>query len=234
MKGKHTKLKKFLATMALVWMLSVTGLVLIASAQEAPPPANPGGTEPASAPASSGSTSKDAGVKAEELFYRFTYKGADSTAAENATDKEKQAAADKQAANDAGTTSGTKIGAVNALPNISWQATLTAIIKILLNITSGITLLALTVGGTMMVISQSNPDLLEKGKKITFYSVAGLIVIAVSYAVVIGVSELEIFEGGYGGGAAESSAPTKTEKPASPDAETGITGENETKPIPQK
>jgi hypothetical protein len=95
---------------------------------------------------------------------------------------------------------GTKIGAVNALPKKDWQTTLAEVIKLLLNVSGGLTLLSFTVGGVMMIVSQGNGDLLEKGKKITYYSVAGLVIIAVSYAVVIGVSELQFFTPGAGGG----------------------------------
>ena len=87
----------------------------------------------------------------------------------------------------------TKLAAVNRLPNVPWQTALANIVKMLLNITGAITLVAFTVGGTMMVVSSGNTNMLEQGKKITMYSIAGLVIIAVSYALVIGVSELQIF-----------------------------------------
>jgi hypothetical protein len=138
--------------------------------------------------------SQDAGVSADELFQRFKYTT---------------------------TTTGTKLDAVNALPQKDWKATLTGIIKILLNISGALTLLSFTVGGVMMIVSQGNGDLLEKGKRITYYSVAGLVIIAVSYAVVIGVSELQIFTPGAGGGGQQSSSSTPAAPAAAP-------GENST------
>lgn len=152
-------------------------------------------TDPAVPAGSSGTTgsqtpaSKDAGVSADELFKRFTYTTP---------------------------TTGTKLDAVNNLPQKDWKASLTSIIKILLNISGALTLLSFTVGGVMMIVSQGNGDLLEKGKRITYYSVAGLVIIAVSYAVVIGVSELQIFTPGAGGGGQQSgsSAPAAPAAPA--------------------
>ncbi len=152
-------------------------------------------TDPAVPAGSSGTTgsqapaSQDAGVSADELFQRFTY----------TTE-----------------TTGTKLDAVNNLPQKDWKASLTSIIKILLNISGALTLLSFTVGGVMMIVSQGNGDLLEKGKRITYYSVAGLVIIAVSYAVVIGVSELQIFTPGAGGGGQQSgsSAPAAPAAPA--------------------
>jgi hypothetical protein len=93
-------------------------------------------------------------------------------------------------------TTGTKIGAVAALPDASWQAALTSVIKILLNITGAIALIAFTAGGVMMVVSNGNSDTLDRGKKVVIYAMGGLIVIAVSYAIVIGVSELQFFTPG--------------------------------------
>lgn len=192
--------------MALVWILSIAGTGLIVTAKEGTEPAVPAGSdnsEPAGA--NSGSESTDKGVSADDLFYRFEYQDPTKT-----TPKEKAAASNAL-------TDGTKIGTVNALPNVTWQKALTEIIKLLLNITGGLTLIAITIGGTMMVVSQGNPDLLEKGKKVTYYSIAGLVIIAVSYAIVIGVSELQFFSGGTAGGDAtgqETAAPAAGEVPA--------------------
>lgn len=93
-------------------------------------------------------------------------------------------------------TTGTKIGAVGALPDATWQATLTSVIKILLNITGAIALVAFTAGGVMMVVSNGSEENLGRGKKVVIYAIGGLIVIAVSYALVIGVSELQFFTPG--------------------------------------
>ncbi len=86
-----------------------------------------------------------------------------------------------------------KTAAVAALPNSSWQATLASIVVMLLNITGALALISFTVGGVMMVVGGQNPDMLEKGKKIVMYSLIGLVIIAASYAIVLGVSQLEFF-----------------------------------------
>lgn len=155
---------------------------------QAPPPAN-SGSGTATPPKS------EVTVTADDLLYQFNYKG---------TTEEQMA--------------GTKIGAVNALPRATWTKTLAEVIKMLLNITGGLALLAFTVGGTMMVLSSGNGDLLEKGKKITITAIAGLVIIAVSYALVIGVSELQLLAPGSGTGAGEQ-APAAT-----PNSESNVAG----------
>ena len=165
---KHTYAKMLLS---LAVGLLILPSICVAN-NGAPPPATP--DPPAGSSTAAGgtgtATSKDAPVTANELLYQFNYKG---------TTPEQMA--------------GTKIGAVNALPNTTWTKALAEIVKILLNISGALALLAFTVGGAMMVFSSGNGDLLEKGKKVTIYAIAGLIIIAVSYALVIGVSELQIF-----------------------------------------
>lgn len=109
-------------------------------------------------------------------------------------------------------TAKTKIGAVNALPHNTWQAALTGLVNILLNIAGALTLLALTVGGVFMITAHGSTDMLDKGKKIVLYAIGGLIVIAVSYAIVIGVSSLQFFTPGTPGttGAGAPAAGTAT------------------------
>lgn len=188
---------------ALLTMLVLALLLPAVTFAQAPPPANPTGSGTSGTGSTGTPTSQDATVTANELLYQFNYKG---------TTPEQMA--------------GTKIGAVNALPNTTWTKALAEIVKILLNISGALALLAFTVGGAMMVFSSGNGDLLEKGKKITVYAIEGLVIIAVSYALVIGVSELQIFPdsgdatpaaGGSGqpapatppGGAQNTGSPTK-------------------------
>ncbi len=91
---------------------------------------------------------------------------------------------------------GNQIATVRSLPNKSWQQTLASVVTTLLNITGALALLAFTVGGVTMVIGSHKTETLEKGKKIVVYSLIGLVIIAVSYAIVIGVAELEFFTAG--------------------------------------
>ena len=76
-----------------------------------------------------------------DLFYQFKYQDVKNTQG-----------------NSVDVTNQTKIGAVNNLPNATWQQTVTSLIKILLNISGGLTLLGLTVGGVFMVIANGSTD----------------------------------------------------------------------------
>jgi|GEM_PF-606538 len=124
----------------------------------------------------------DGQVTESELFYNFQYKNAD--------------------------TSTSKIGAVSRIVSTkTWQQVLADVIKILLNISGALALLALTISGVTMITARGKPDLFDKGKKILGYALAGLVIIAVSYAIVVGVSDLQFFTPGAGGGAVSN--PTK-------------------------
>lgn len=171
MKNTSHTIRKFLAILGLMF-----ALLPIAVLADPPPPAGAppaaggtGGTSPAG--------SKDASVTPDELFYNFTYKGASATSMTT-----------------------TNIGAVNAIySNQSWQMVLANIIKMLLNVSGGLALIGLTVGGVYMVTARGKPDVFDKAKKILVFSITGLIVISISYALVIGVSNLQFFTPGAGG-----------------------------------
>ena len=67
-----------------------------------------------------------------------------------------------------------------------------------------------------MITARGDTGTLDKGKKIVAYAIAGLVVIAVSYAVVVGVSELQFFTPGTAGGSGSTSGSgsTATSTPA--------------------
>lgn len=131
-------------------------------------------------PPASEDSSLSATATPDELFYKFSY--GTSSGGQNAT--------------------GTNIGAVNAIATTnSWQIVLANVVKTLLNVSGGLALIALTVGGVFMVTARGKPEQIDKGKKIVVFAVTGLIIIAVSYALVIGVSSLQFFTPGAGGGA---------------------------------
>lgn len=109
-----------------------------------------------------------------------------------------------------GNNAGTKIGAVANLPDTPWQTALAEVIKILLNISGAVALIAFTAGGVMMVVSNGNSDTLDRGKKVVIYAIAGLVIIAVSYALVIGVSELQFFTPGTTSNQTSSDGSTTT------------------------
>ncbi len=93
---------------------------------------------------------------------------------------------------------GSKLAAVQALPQTSWAVSIAAIIKIILNITGAITLGILTYGGYLMATARGDTKMVDKGKSTLTFAIIGLVVIAASYAIVLGVSELQVFNPGTG------------------------------------
>lgn len=93
----------------------------------------------------------------------------------------------------------TNIGAVNKLANKkSWPQILSGIIKILLNISGGLALVSFTAGGVMFISARGATDLIDKAKKLIFYSLIGLIIIAAAYGLVYGVANIQFFTAGTG------------------------------------
>ncbi len=85
----------------------------------------------------------------------------------------------------AGSTS--KIGLVNNLPKGDWTQIMASVINIVLAITGSLAFASFTFGGVMMVTAQGNDEQIRKGKNILFWSVLALVIIAASYAIVIGI-----------------------------------------------
>lgn len=90
----------------------------------------------------------------------------------------------------------TKLALVNNLPNLTINELTASIIKILLAVCGSFALISFTVGGIIMITAQGDESKISKGKLILLWSVAGLAVIAVSYGIVVGVSQLQFFGGG--------------------------------------
>ncbi len=100
-------------------------------------------------------------------------------------------------------TSGSKLGVVYSLPGApksgqpqdtkSWQVIIASIIKTMLNICGALAAVSFTYGGVMMVTAQGNEDKIKKGKNVLLYSILALIVIAVSYAIILGITQLKFF-----------------------------------------
>lgn len=149
----------------------------------------------------SSATSTTSSVSENDLFYRFQYSGV------------KESPGNIQ----------TKIGAVNALPDKTWQQTLAGIIRILLNISGGLLLVSTTISGVIMITSTGNPDMTDKGKKLLIASIAGIVIISVAYALVIGVSQLQIFQPGTAGSNTSSSS-SLTSTPAANQGPQGAGG----------
>lgn len=123
-------------------------------------------------------------VNESDLFYRFNYQGL------------KEGPGNVQ----------TKIGAVSALPNKTWQEALAGVIKIMLNISGGLILIAMTVGGVFMITAGGKEEMTTKGKTIVVYSIVGIVIISVAYALVVGVSQLQIFQAGTAGNSSGGSS----------------------------
>ena len=91
-----------------------------------------------------------------------------------------------------GTTS--KINLLQNLPKSEWQTIMANVIKTVLAITGSLAFAAFTYGGVMMVTAQGQDEQIRKGKNIIFWSVLALVIIAASYAIVIGLTQLKFFQ----------------------------------------
>lgn len=91
---------------------------------------------------------------------------------------------------------GGKIDLVASLPQApqgSWTEILTGVIKLILGITGSLTLASFTWAGIQLVINQANEEKVTEAKKIMVWTIIALIIIATSYAIVLGVSQLQFF-----------------------------------------
>ena len=92
-----------------------------------------------------------------------------------------------------------KITLVKQLPlagnteNTGWTTILSQVISLILGITGSMAMVAFTVGGIFLVMAQGDEGKITKGKNILFWSIFALLVIAASYALVLGVTELQFF-----------------------------------------
>lgn len=87
----------------------------------------------------------------------------------------------------------TKLALVKNLPNDDWPQLIAGVVQIILGVVGSLTLVAFTVGGVMFVASQGNEEQISTAKKIIFWSVFALLIIAASYAIILGVSQLQFF-----------------------------------------
>ena len=88
----------------------------------------------------------------------------------------------------------TKLALVSNLPHSSWQQTLANVVQVLLGFTGSLALIAFTVGGIMFVTAQGNEEKVTKAKKILTWSLIALVIIASSFGIVVGISQLEFFQ----------------------------------------
>lgn len=184
--------KKFsLSALITISIVSFTATAMAVEADQKTP--GSGGTGAATTGVPSNS------VNESDLFYRFNYQGL------------KEGPGNVQ----------TKIGAVSALPNKTWQEALAGVIKIMLNISGGLVLIAMTVGGVFMITAGGKEEMTTKGKTIVVYSIVGIVIISVAYALVVGVSQLQIFKAGTAGNSSSGS----NSGPAAPAQDGGLKAE---------
>lgn len=82
------------------------------------------------------------------------------------------------------------IGVVQNLPSGSWTQILAAVIQFILAITGSLAIIAFTYGGIVMLTAQGQDEEIGKGKGILMWSVMALIIIAISYAIVVGIKNI--------------------------------------------
>lgn len=88
-------------------------------------------------------------------------------------------------------TEGTKIGAVKNLPKGKFEDVLASIIKTVLGITGSLAFISFTYAGIMFITAHGDETQLSKAKKLIFWSIFALAIIATSYAITLGVSQLK-------------------------------------------
>ena len=80
---------------------------------------------------------------------------------------------------------------ISQLPNQDIPHTIAEIIKICLNISGALTFCAFSVGGIMIATANGKEENITKGKNIMIWSTVGLVVIALSVAIVTGVTSFD-------------------------------------------
>lgn len=86
---------------------------------------------------------------------------------------------------------------VNVLSNVadrtkgSWSDILSNIIKTVLAITGALAFIAFTFSGIMLITARGAEEQIKKGKEMIYLSILGLAIIAASYAIVLGISNLK-------------------------------------------
>ena len=86
---------------------------------------------------------------------------------------------------------GSKASLVENLPTGSWQQILSDTIKLLLAVSGTLSLASFTVGGILFLSAQGDESKVGNAKKLILYSLLALGIIATSYAIVLGVSQLQ-------------------------------------------
>jgi len=91
-------------------------------------------------------------------------------------------------------TSSVEANLVKNLPKAdSWTLVIAKAIQLMLQITGGLAVLSFTWGGVDMITAQGNEEKIKKGRNIILWSLLALVIIAISYAIVTGISQLQFF-----------------------------------------
>ncbi len=96
-----------------------------------------------------------------------------------------------------GTTGPSKVTLVKQLPQgteNTFAVIIANVIRIVLAATGSLAFASPTVGGIMMVTARGNEDQIAKGKKILLLSLGALAIIAASYGIVLGITQLKFFQ----------------------------------------
>lgn len=90
-----------------------------------------------------------------------------------------------------GTTGTEELTYVNALPDSDYKTFSAQVIRLLLGFVSTLCFVSLSVAGVMFVLSPADSEMQGKAKNILKYSAYGILVIALSYAIVYGIARLD-------------------------------------------
>jgi hypothetical protein len=84
--------------------------------------------------------------------------------------------------------------AVGALPELTAEGAAAEFIKLVLEWSMAITLVAIIVAAIYFIISRGKEEDISKAKDIMFYLVIGMAIMSASYALVSGIAQFEFFE----------------------------------------
>jgi hypothetical protein len=94
----------------------------------------------------------------------------------------------------ASTTTPSKVNMVYRLPSGDWKIIMAKVINLVLGVTGSLALASFTFGGILMVTAQGKDEQISKGKNILYWSIMALAIIAASYGIVVGVTQLQFFQ----------------------------------------
>jgi len=87
-----------------------------------------------------------------------------------------------------------ELKATKQLPNVSTEQIVGTIILQILEWTFVLTVIAIVVAAIYYVIARGNEEDINKSKNIILYLVIGMALIAASYGIIAGITDLEFFE----------------------------------------